>query len=113
MQRLYYLLALIAVLLIACSTPKYKYPHVVITTGFGNIEAEIYTDKAPKTATAFLRYVDSGLYDRSDFYRVLNVDNQPSNAVKAKLVQGGIWKTDPEKAMAMQGIPHETTKQTG
>ena len=113
MQRLYYLLALIAVLLVACSTPKYKYPHVVISTGFGDIEAEIYTDKAPKTATAFLRYVDSGLYNRSNFYRVLNVDNQPSNAAKAKLIQGGIWKTNPAKAIAMQGIPHETTQQTG
>lgn len=113
MQRLYYVLALIAILLVSCSSPKYKYPHVVIITGFGDIEAEIYTDKAPKTATAFLRYVDSGLYDRSNFYRVLTVDNQPSNAAKAKLIQGGIWKTNTAKAIAMQGIPHETTKQTG
>src|SRR4051812_2282054 len=113
MQRLYYIITLIAVLLIACSSPKYKYPHVIIETGFGDIEAEIYTDKAPKTANAFLRYVDSGLYDRSNFYRVLTVDNQPSNAAKAKLIQGGIWKTNPSRALAMQGIPHETTQQTG
>jgi peptidyl-prolyl cis-trans isomerase A (cyclophilin A) len=113
MQRLYYIIALIAVLLVACSSPKYKYPHVVIETGFGDIEAEIYTDKAPKTASAFLRYVDSGLYNRSYFYRVLTVDNQPSNAAKAKLIQGGIWKTNPSRALAMQGIPHETTQQTG
>ena len=32
---------------------------------------------------------------------------------KAKLIQGGIWKTNSEKAIAMQGIPHETTQQTG
>ena len=113
MQRLYYTIALIAVVLFACSSPTYKYPHVIIKTGFGNIEAEIYTDKAPKTAAAFLSYVDSGLYDRSDFYRVLSNDNQPSNAVKAKLIQGGIWTTNTEKAMTLPGIPHESTKQTG
>src|SRR3954462_5418442 len=113
MQRLYIIIISIAILLFACSSPKYKYPHVIINTGFGDIEAEIYTDKAPKTANAFLQYVDSGLYNRSNFYRVLNVDNQPSNAAKAKLIQGGIWKTKPDKAIAMQGIAHETTQQTG
>lgn len=113
MQRFYYVIVLIIISLVACSSPKYKYPHVIIETGFGDIEAEIYTDKAPKTASAFLRYVDSGLYDRSNFYRVLTVDNQPSNAAKAKLIQGGIWKTAPARALAMPGIPHETTQQTG
>jgi peptidyl-prolyl cis-trans isomerase A (cyclophilin A) len=113
MQRAYYVIIWIAVIWVACASPKYKYPHVIIKTGFGNIEAEIYTDKAPKTAAAFLRYVDLGLYDRSCFYRVLSTDNQPSNAVKAKLIQGGIWTTNPEKAMTMPGIPHETTQQTG
>lgn len=112
MQRLFYT-TIIAVLLIACSSPTYQYPHVVISTGFGDIEAEIYTDKAPKTATAFLRYVDSGLYNRSYFYRVLTVDNQPSDAPKAKLIQGGIWKTNAAKSTALPGIPHETTQQTG
>lgn len=113
MQRAYYVIIWIAVIWVACASPKYKYPHVIIKTGFGNIEAEIYTDKAPKTAAAFLRYVDLGLYDRSCFYRVLSTDNQPSNAVKAKLIQGGIWTINPEKAMTMPGIPHETTQQTG
>ncbi|TKK70251.1 peptidylprolyl isomerase [Ilyomonas limi] len=113
MQRWYYSIALIAIIVIACSSPKYKYPHVIISTGFGDIEAEIYTDKAPKTATAFLRYVDSGLYNRSYFYRILSTDNQPSNAAKAKLIQGGIWKTAPSKSIALPGIPHETTQQTG
>ncbi len=113
MQRLHYSIVLAALTVLACSSPRYQYPHVVIATGFGDIEAEVYTDKAPKTATAFLQYVDSGLYNRSFFYRVLNVDNQPSNAAKAKLVQGGIWKTAPAKALALPGIPHETTQQTG
>src|SRR4051812_12295969 len=106
MQRLYIIIISIAILLFACSSPKYKYPHVIINTGFGDIEAEIYTDKAPQTAAAFLHYVDSGLYNRSNFYRVLNTDNQPSNAAKAKLIQGGIWNSNPRKAIALPGIPH-------
>lgn len=113
MQRLYYTIIAIAVLLMACSSPTYKYPHVVIKTGLGDIEAEIYTDKAPKTATAFLSYVDLDLYGRSNFYRVLNEDNQPSNAAKAKLIQGGIWLANHAKAAGMAGIPHESTRQTG
>lgn len=113
MQRWYYITTLIAVFFIACSAPKTKYPHVIIKTGFGDIEAEIYTDKAPKTSAEFLKNVDAGLYDRSNFYRVLSNDNQPSNAVKAKLIQGGIWLTNIQKATTMPGIPHESTKQTG
>jgi peptidyl-prolyl cis-trans isomerase A (cyclophilin A) len=43
---------------------------------------------------------------------VLNDDNQPMGAPKSELIQGGIWKTDYKKALAHQGIPHETTRQT-
>jgi len=113
MQRLYYLIALLTVIVLSCSSPKYKYPHVIIKTGFGNIEAEIYTDKAPTTAATFLHYVDSGLYNRSNFYRILNEDNQPSTAAKAKLIQAGIWNSNPRKAISLSGILHETTQQTG
>lgn len=104
---------LVVVLAMACSSPEYKYPRVRIVTGLGDIELEVYPHKAPKTAGAFLRYVDSGLYNRSSFYRVLNRDNQPSNAIKAKLIQGGLWRTNNKKATTMPGIPHESTKETG
>lgn len=112
MQRLYFIL-LMAVLFQNCSSPAYTHPHILIKTKWGEIEAELYTDKAPKTAGAFLKYVDAGLYNRCFFYRVLNSDNQPSNAAKAQLIQGGIWKNNHAGAAALSPVPHETTQQTG
>lgn len=101
-------------LLSACKEPfKESLPHVVIETGYGEIEVELYTDKAPITANAFLAYIDSGYYNQCNFYRVLNMYNQPSNAPKAFLIQGGIWKSNNELAQSLQGIPHEPTNKTG
>lgn len=101
----------VAALFFACK-PQYKNPHVVITTAVGEIELELYPEQAPKTVAAFLSYVDSGFYSRCSFYRVLNDDNQPSNAPKSSLIQGGIWRTKFQKAGKLSGIPHETTQQT-
>lgn len=79
----------------------------------GSIEVELYADKAPKTVTAFLSYIDSGYYKNASFYRVLNRDNQPSDALKAELIQGGIYRSRNKPKVSIPGIPHETTKQTG
>ena len=98
---------------LSCSSPKYPHPHVLIETDAGDIEAEIYTDKAPQTGNTFLSNIESGNYKRASFYRILNDDNQPSNAPKSELIQGGIWQTDYKKSLSLPGIPHETTKQTG
>lgn len=101
-------------MVVACNNqPKQGLPHVIIETGYGDIEIELYTDRAPLTANAFLNYIDSGYYYRCNFYRVLNMYNQPSNAPKAFLIQGGIWKSNNALAQSLPGIPHESTKQTG
>jgi peptidyl-prolyl cis-trans isomerase A (cyclophilin A) len=97
----------------ACSGPSHQNPHISIRTEAGDIEIELYPGKAPKTVAAFLSYVDSGFYKNSYFYRVLNDDNQPSDAPKSELIQGGIWKTNYKKASSLAGIEHETTQQTG
>lgn len=102
----------LACMLCACSSPAYKNPHIVIETEAGDIEIELYPDKAPLTAAAFLSYINAGYYKHSSFYRVLTDDNQPSNAPKANLVQGGIWKTNYKKAVSLPGIPHEPTNKT-
>lgn len=88
-------------------------PVVVIQTKYGEIEIELHLDKAPKTAGAFLSYVDSGFYENTSFYRVLNMNNQPSNAPKTEILQGGLWRTKNEKARSIKGIPHESTGTTG
>jgi peptidyl-prolyl cis-trans isomerase A (cyclophilin A) len=43
---------------------------------------------------------------------VLTDENQPSNAPKSELIQGGIWKTNYKLAVAILGIVHEPTNQT-
>jgi len=98
------------ILVISCST-KYKNPHVEIQTKQGSIEVELYPDQAPKSVAAFLSYVDSGYYKNCSFYRVLRDDNQPSDAPKSELVQGGLW-ANRSKRPELPGIPHETTQQT-
>ena len=87
-------------------------PHVLIQTQAGDIEVELYPRQAPRTVAAFLSYVDSGLYKKSNFYRVLNEENQPTGTDPSQLIQGGIWRTNHPKAVSLPGVPHETTQQT-
>ena len=100
---------IILISIVACSTPQ-KHPLILIKTSLGDIEVELYSDKAPKSVAAFLSYVDSGFYENSNFYRVLTDQNQPSDAFKSNLIQGGVWGTGRRKNLA--GIPHEPTNQT-
>lgn len=99
-------------LVAGCSAPGGQHPRVRVETTAGDIIMEVYPDKAPLTANAFLAHVDAGYYHHGSFYRVLKDDNQPSNAVKANLIQGGIWKTNYKLASSLPGIPHEPTSKT-
>lgn len=47
-------------------------PVVVMETSHGPIEIEIFADKAPNTATNFLKYVNDKFYDGTIFHRVIN-----------------------------------------
>ena len=38
---------------------------LTMTTSYGDVQLELYTDKAPLTANNFLEYVDAGYYDGS------------------------------------------------
>jgi cyclophilin family peptidyl-prolyl cis-trans isomerase len=44
---------------------------VVFETTMGSFTLELYPDKAPKTVTNFLTYVDEGFYDNTIFHRVI------------------------------------------
>lgn len=93
--------------LCACQT---KHPQVVIETSLGDIIAEIYLDKAPITATNFLKLVDEGKYNEGAvFYRVTHNDNQPNNEFKIDVIQGGLR----DAGETTEPIPHETTQDTG
>jgi len=105
---------LLAIAVSSCTQQKkYKRPTVEIETNYGDIIVELYPEKAPETAAAFLSYVDSGYYKNSSLYRVLKAEDQPSNSPKSDLIQGGIWQTNYKKQLSVPGIPHENTKQTG
>lgn len=112
-MRITHFFIAVCVILTSCEKKKYQYPHVAIQTRLGNIELELYSDKAPVTVGAFLSYIDSGFYKNATFYRVLNQDNQQSDAFKAELIQGGIWRTNRKLFLSLPGIKHETTKETG
>jgi peptidyl-prolyl cis-trans isomerase A (cyclophilin A) len=84
-------------------------PCVRIVTALGRIDVEIALDKAPLTAANFLRYVDAGLYDGTSFFRTVTPDNQPADAVRIEVIQGG----DVAEEKAFPAIAHETTVVTG
>ena len=104
---------LLIIAFVSCKPTDPNTPHVLIRTAAGDIEVELYPQKAPKTAGAFLSYVDSGWYKNGSFYRVLSEDNQPSGSGAVKLIQGGIWQTNHTRAASLPGVPQETTRQTG
>lgn len=109
MRNLFTILIIFSILL-SCANKKSN-PVVKINTSVGNIFIELYAQKAPKTTALFLKNVDEKLYDNGSFYRVLNVDNQPSDAAKSELIQGGIWLSNTQKAQSMK-IPHESNNIT-
>jgi cyclophilin family peptidyl-prolyl cis-trans isomerase len=52
---------------------------VTIETSLGNIELELYLDKAPKTVENFVKLANQGLYENTKFHRV----------IKGFMIQGG------------------------
>ena len=108
-------LLILALVFILISCTKNQNPRVLISTQLGDIEAEIYIDKAPVTAANFLRYVDSARYnnDLACFYRIVRLDNQPDKPIKIEVIQGGYGKDSLIELYQFPPIKHETTKETG
>ncbi len=46
-------------------------PKVVMSTSMGDIQIEVFADKAPISAENFLQYVDEGFYNGLIFHRVI------------------------------------------
>jgi len=102
---------LILVACIACK-PQSNSKYIIMATWAGDIEIELFPEKAPKTVAAFLSYMDSGFYEKSAFYRILSRDNQATGANAAELIQGGVYLSEVNRDY-LPGIPHESTSQTG
>jgi peptidyl-prolyl cis-trans isomerase A (cyclophilin A) len=84
-------------------------PVVLIKTEKGDITVEVDLARAPVTAANFLRYVDGKLYDGSVFHRTVTLANQPKDAVRIEVIQGGMLSED----KGFPPIAHETTATTG
>ena len=82
-----------------------------IETPLGNIEAEIDSAKAPRTAINFLAYVDAGAYTKSRFHRTVRADNQPNDSVRIAVIQASIDTTTGARDRAP--IALERTSVTG
>ncbi len=72
-------------------------PVVVIETSKGNIEVELYSDKAPATVENFLKYVDKGHYANTIFHRV----------IPDFMIQGGGMTADMSEKPTDKGIQNE------
>jgi len=88
-------------------------PRVLISTSLGDIEVEVYPERAPVTTENFLRYVDDGLYDGTAFFRTVTMENQPNSEVKIEVIQGGTMPKDRAYPSTYPPIEHETTERTG
>ena len=86
---------------------------VLITTPLGDIEVEVFRERAPITSENFLRYVEDGLLDGTAFFRTVTMENQPSSDVKIEVVQGGTEPMDAAYPSKYPPIRHETTETTG
>ena len=71
---------------------------VLIDTSMGQIEAELYADKAPITVTNFLEYVNSKFYDGLIFHRV----------IPGFMIQGGGMTSDMKEKATRNPIKIES-----
>ncbi|GAB4474687.1 MAG: peptidylprolyl isomerase [Burkholderiaceae bacterium] len=96
---------------------------VRLHTGFGTITIELNADKAPKTVDNFLRYVESGHYDKTLFHRVINgfmiqgggfesgMRQKPTGAPIENEAANGLRNEKYTIAMARTSDPHSATAQ--
>lgn len=74
-------------------------PIVVMETTSGNIEIELYKEKAPLTVKNFLEYVNSKFYDGTIFHRVID----------GFMIQGGGYTTQLKKKTTRASINNEAS----
>jgi len=74
-------------------------PTVILKTSVGEIEIELFADKAPESVKNFLAYVDEGFYDGTIFHRV----------IKEFMIQGGGYDGARQKKPTRGPIKNEAT----
>lgn len=81
---------------------------VRLVTELGAVAIEVYLDRAPISAAAFLRCVEGGAYAGASFFRTVRADND-RGAPPIEVVQAAVA----DMSKAHPGVPHETTMKTG
>jgi len=87
----------IGMILLAYGVYATENPIVVIETSMGDIEAELFKDKAPVTVKNFLNYAEKDFYDNTVFHRV--IDNF--------MIQGGGMTADLKPKDTQEPIKNE------
>ena len=91
--------------------PMVAKPRVQIETSLGDIEVELYFDRAPTTVSNYLHYVEERLYNDGEFFRAVTLENQPTNEVKIQVVQAEANRSKEKEFLP--AIPLERTRDTG
>ena len=84
---------------------------VLMKTSAGDVVIELYPESAPLSVNNFLRYVDGGYYEDSQFYRVVRLDNQAQNNINIEVIQGGLGMAG--ATAPFEPIAHESTQLSG
>ena len=72
-------------------------PGAIIHTSMGDIQVELYRDKAPVSVENFINYANSGFYDGTVFHRVIS----------HFMIQGGGFTPDMQKKTSGEPIENE------
>ena len=72
-------------------------PGAIIHTSMGDIQLELYRDKAPASVENFINYANSGFYDGTIFHRVIS----------HFMIQGGGFTPDMQKKTSGEPIENE------
>jgi len=110
-------------LLALLPTLLFANPQVRLETSAGPVTVELYEDKAPQTVANFLKYVDDGFYDGTQFHRVIRGfmiqgggfdQSGQRKATRAPIqneADNGLKNDRGTLAMARTGDPHSATAQ--
>ena len=97
------------VLSLMSTTGQFHTVKCEIKTSLGSFVVELFPHQAPVTTDNFLKYVDAGLYNGTDFFRVQNLQNQDNRPIRIEVIQGGAV----DSTKRFPNINHETTIKTG
>ncbi|GAB3244002.1 peptidylprolyl isomerase [Chitinimonas naiadis] len=116
---------LLCILAIALAAPfcMAANPVVRLSTNVGDIDLELYPEKAPITVENFLRYVKKNYYSGTVFHRVIpgfvaqaggytaDIKDKPAGKTIQNEADNGLSNQLGTVAMARQNTPHSATSQ--